>query len=245
VREAGGLVEEEDKFVEAEAALGDLDDATGEETDHFVEEAVAGPGEAPAVLIWLKGGLGQGAMVVGGLGFIATLGGEGFKAVMAKGGFQWVLKKVGIKLAREMPGEAGTKWGEHRLGANVVLVSFAFSGETGVEVGGGFLGGKGTDRGGKLGVERGNPVEWVHGEVVRGVEMCDLSDGVDAGIGSSRAVDADWFLGGLCRRFLKPILDGVPGWLRLPAFEKSAVIGDGEFDPHGQGKAELLFSNKE
>ena len=114
-----------------------------------------------------------------------------------------------------------------------------------MEVRCGFFGSKNPDTGGKLGVECGNPVEGVHGEVVGGVEVGDLGDGVDSGIGSSGAVDADGFLRGGGGSFFEQVLNGVAGGLGLPAFEGTPVIGNSEFDPHGRGKAIWCGWNKE
>ncbi len=90
-----------------------------------------------------------------------------------------------------MPGEACFEWGEDGVGIDVVVVDFRGGGEAAVEVGGDFLAGDDADGGGEFGVEGGDPVCGVHGSGFRGVEVGDLAEGVDAGIGAARALEAE------------------------------------------------------
>lgn len=106
----GRLIEKLRKFLNSPAALGDFDDAAGEEADHFVEEAVACPSEPPTVILRFKRGAGKRAVVVGGLGFVAAFGGKGFEAVSSQGGLEGVFEEVGVELPGEVPGEAGFEW---------------------------------------------------------------------------------------------------------------------------------------
>ena len=62
--------------------------------------------------------------------------------------------------------------------------------------------------------------------------MCDLSERVDAGIGTARSVESEWFLGDDGEGVFDLFLDGVAIGLDLPAAEGSAVVGDGEFESH-------------
>lgn len=231
--EAGGLVEEGGEVVEAEAAAGDLKDAAGEEADHFVEKAIAAPGEAPAVVERLELGAGEGAMVIGVVGFVAALGGEGFEVVAAEGELQGGFELHGVELPREVPGEAGAEGGEHGLGADFIPVGLAGGGKAGVEGVGDLLGGEHADAGGEFGVECGDPVEGVHGEPGGGVEVGDLGEGVDAGIGAAGAVDAHGLLGDFGGGGLEEILNGVAAGLGLPAVVRAAVVGEGELEAHG------------
>ena len=84
VGEAGGLVEEGGEVVEAEAALGCVDGGTGEEADHFVEEAIAFPGDAVAIGEGFEIGAVDGAEPIHVRQLVAAVGGEGVEVVSAE-----------------------------------------------------------------------------------------------------------------------------------------------------------------
>ena len=183
--EVPGLVEESGEIVETKAALGDFEDGTGEETDHFVEEAVAGPSQAPAVVEGFVVGLAKGSLEVGGVSLVATLGGEGLEIVGPQGELHGVPKQEGVELAGKMPSKAGLEGGEDGLGGDVVAVGLTRRRKSGVEVGRDLAGLEHTNGGRELGIERWNPVERIHGQVVRGIKVCDLSERVNAGVGTT------------------------------------------------------------
>ena len=67
-----------------------------------------------------------------------------------------------------------------------------------------------------------------------GIEVSDLPECVDAGVGSSGAVETDWFFGDFLEGFFDEFLNRDAVGLDLPTGEGSAVIGDGEFEVHYQ-----------
>ena len=140
-----------------------------------------------------------------------------------------------VELAGEMPDAGGEEGGEDGGGGEAVKVGFSGSGEAGVEVRGDFLGGEDADGGGEFGVEGGNPVVGVHGEVWWWVEVGDLAEGVDAGIGAAGAGESDFLVGfGDCGEGgFELVLDGVGVGLGLPTAVGGAVVGEGDFEAHG------------
>ena len=146
-----------------------------------------------------------------------------------------------------MPGAAGKEGGQDGGEGEVVNVGFLNRGKASVEVIGDFLAFHDADGGRELAIKGGNPVEGVHGEIVRSIEVGHLAEGVDAGIGAARAVNTDGFLGDGGDGFLNAFLNGVGIGLDLPAAEGCAVIGNGEFEVHGGsavGLADCLLFGK-
>lgn len=227
-------IDEVVEIILSEVSLGCLDGGSGEEADHFVEKAVTGEGEEVVAVDLCKVGAGDGAGVVGVGGFIAAIGGEGPEVVFAEVNGEGLGEVLGVELAGEVPGSFRQEGREDGLETEVVGVGFGLGGKAGVKVVGHFFAFENTDGGREFGVERGNPVEWVHREVVGGVEVGDLAEGVDAGVGASGAVETDRFFGDFPKGFFDEFLDGNAVGLNLPTGEGSAVIGDGEFEVHYQ-----------
>lgn len=225
----GALVEEGGEVVEADFSLGGMDGGAGEEADHFVEESVAVEGDAVAVVVGGEGGGVDGAGVVGIGRFVSTVSGKGVEVVGAGEELEGLMEGVGVEEAGEVPGEAGFEWGEDGFGVEVVGVGFGGGVEAAVEVGGDFGGVDDSDGGGEFGVECGDPVEGVHADFRRGVEVGGLAVGVDAGVGAARAVELEGLFGGFGEGGVEVVLDGVAAGLGLPAFVGAAVVGDGEF----------------
>ena len=67
----------------------------------------------------------------------------------------------------------------------------------------------------------------------RGVEMRHLRQGMHAGIRAPGCGQAHRLTGDGRKRALQVILDGIAGWLRLPAAEAAAVVFDADCDSHG------------
>ena len=64
-----------------------------------------------------------------------------------------------------------------------------------------------------------------------GVEVGDLADGVDAGVGAAAGVNAHLLgAGELPQRGFERLLHGAETGLRLPAVEVGAVVAEGEFE---------------
>lgn len=234
VGELGGLVEEVGEVIKSEAALGGGDGGAGEEADHLVEEAVAGEGELVACLSGGCGGFGNGAGVVGLFRFVAPGGGEGAEVVGAAKEGEGFFEGIRIELPGEVPGEAGEEGGKDGGGGEVVGVGFAEGGEAGVEVVGNFFAVEDADGGGELCIESRDPVDRVHGQGGRGVEVCDLAEGVDAGVSPAGAMDAEGFFGDDGEGVLDLLLNSVAIGLDLPPTEGASVVGDGEFESHGR-----------
>ena len=116
----------------------------------------------------------------------------------------------------------------------MVGVGFGLGGKAGVKVVGHFFAIENTDGGREFGVERRNPVEGVHREVFGRIEVSDLAEGVDAGVGASGTAETDRFFGDFLEGFFNEFLDGDAIGLNLPTGEGSAVISDSEFEAHYQ-----------
>lgn len=86
VREACGLIEEGDEGGEIASPLGHLNRGSGEEPHHFVEESIARESETKAIVDRLEACLRKCAVVIGGLGFIASSGAEALEVVVADEG---------------------------------------------------------------------------------------------------------------------------------------------------------------
>ncbi len=65
----------------------------------------------------------------------------------------------------------------------------------------------------------------------RHIGMRALPEGVDSGVGPSRAVDPDLFAGDILERAFDPILDGFAAGLALPSAKGGSVIRDDHFQP--------------
>ena len=74
------------------------------------------------------------------------------------------------------------------------------------------------------------------------VGMGALCQGMNAGVGPSRSVDAHRFSCGLSKRPLQMILHGVAMGLALPSGERTAVIGDDQLEPFGHQSALRRFA---
>lgn len=190
-----GVGEERFEVVEAELALGGLDGGAGEEANHFVKKAIAGEDDTEAFECGLSASAEDAAVVIGLGRFVASKGGEGAEVVAADEKGEGVVEKIRIELAWKMPGTASEKWGQDGRGGKFVTIGFFDGIEASVEIGRDFIAGHDADGGGEFGIEGGNPVVGIHGELVGGVEMGDLAEGVDAGIGAARGVEADFFFG--------------------------------------------------
>ena len=227
-------IDEVVEIILSEVSLGCLDGGSGEEADHFVEKAVAGEGEEVVAVDLRKVGPGDGADIVGVGSFITAIGGEGPEVVFAEANGECLGEVFGVELAGEVPGSFRQEGREDGLETEVVGVGFRLGGKASVKVVGHFFAFENTDGGREFGIERGNPIEWVHREVVGGVEVGDLAEGVDTGIGASGAVETDRFFSDFPEGFFDEFLNGDAIGLDLPTGEGSAVIGDGEFEVHYQ-----------
>ena len=228
----GGRVDEVVEVVLAEVALGGLDGGAGEEADHFVEKAVAGEGDEVAVIERGEVGTGDLADVVGLGGFVAPVGGKGAEVVRALEDGQGFGEIIGVELAGEVPGAMGEERRQDGGEAEAVGVGLGNGGEAGVEVIGHLFAFNDADFGRELGVEGWNPVEGVHGEAVRCVEVGDLAEGVHAGVGATASVEAKGFLGDGGEGLFDQFLNGLGIGLDLPTAKAGAVIGDSEFEMH-------------
>ena len=71
--------------------------------------------------------------------------------------------------------------------------------------------------GGSLPLRAGEVVEGVHRRVVRSVEVGDLTEGMDPGVGAASVVNADRLFNDLGKSSLESILDGAAfGWVAQP-----------------------------
>ncbi len=90
------------------------------------------------------------------------------------------------------------------------------------------------DSGWELGVKSGDPVDRVHGELIRRVKVSDLAGGMDACVGASRSMDPQGLLGNFGKGTFQAPLDGVSIGLELPAAERASVVSNGQFKAHTQ-----------
>ena len=133
------MVEVESQIVEAHPTLRAVDGGSGEDADHFIEEAIAVPSEAVAVVEGGEVGVVDGAEPIGIWGFVAAVGCEGMEIMAADEAFKGRGKHIGVERLREVESEAGFEGGEDGEGAEIVVVDFADRGETGMKIWGGFL----------------------------------------------------------------------------------------------------------
>ncbi|MEY4524791.1 MAG: hypothetical protein RIR57_161 [Bacteroidota bacterium] len=119
------------------------------------------------------------------------------------------------------------------VGAEIEMINFSDGGKAAVEIWRDFLAGHDPDGGGQLAIERRHPVERVHGNLRRRVEMGDLREGVDAGIRAARAIEPQRLFRNLGQGLRDEILHGVSTDLRLPAVIRASVVGNGEFESQG------------
>ena len=192
-----------------------------------------------------EGGIGDDSAVVGVLGFVAPIGGEGTEIMLAFHHVERFLESLGIEKTRKVPRAACRERRKNREGAEVVGVGFSGGLKAGMEIRGDFLATDDADGGGKFGVERGNPVEGVHGEMVRSVEVGDLALGMDSGISAAGTVKAEWLFGDDFEGVFDAFLDGVAIGLDLPTGVGGAVVGDGEFEAHDALPAEVVVEDFE
>ena len=228
----GRGIDEVVEIILTKIALGSLDGRSGEKADHFIKEAISGEGQEIIAVDLLKIGTSDGADVVGVLGLVAAIGGESAEVVLAEEPGKSFGEIFGIELPGEVPGAFGQKGRKNGLEAEVVGVGLGFSGKAGVEIVGDFLAFKNANCGGEFRIERRNPVEGIHGEMIGGVEMRNLAESVDAGVGAAGAVKADGFLGNFREGVFDELLNGFSIGLNLPTGERGAVVGDGEFEVH-------------
>ena len=139
---------------------------------------------------------------------------------------------VGIELARDVPSESCFERRQDGIGAKVEIIDFPDGGKAAVEVWGGFLASHDADAWRELAVDGGHPVERVHRELRRGVEVRDLCQCVDAGVGAAGSVEAQRLFGNFLQGLLDDVLDGISTHLGLPAAVGASVVGDGEFKAH-------------
>ena len=109
----------------------------------------------------------------------------------------------------------------------VIAVGFADGVEAGVEGWGGGGGGHDADFRGQVDIEGAEPCGGVHAAGIGDVEVGDLANGVDAGVGAAAAVDGDRLGEDGGGGGFEDVLDGAAAGLGLPAAEGSAVVGDG------------------
>lgn len=209
-----------------------FESGAGEKAHHFIKKSVAGKKKTKSFRAGFGVGARDGAVVIGVGRFVATKGGEGLKIMPTLEKGESFVEKRGIELARKMPYATRQKRRQNRSGGKFVAVGFFASVKAGMKIGRDFLTGHDADGGGKVAIERRNPVVWVEREVFRGVKMGDLAQRVDAGIGATRGVQADFFFGHSREGGFDSLLNGVSIGLDLPAGEKGAVVGDGEFETH-------------
>ena len=140
--------------------------------------------------------------------------------------------------ARGSSSAAGT--GRHRAVVDHVAVQLAHGVAVGVERLRHVLGRRATTTSSRqMGVDR--PQQTFGGELRVGVEVDDLADGVDAGIGSAAGVDADALLAGeLGDGLFERLLHGAVAGLRLPAVEVGAVVAEGELEVAGTSSAKSI-----
>ena len=101
---ASWSIDEVVEIILSEVSLSCLDGGSGEESDHFVEKAVAGEGEEVVAVDLCKVGAGDGADVVGVGVFIAAIGGEGPEVVFAHVNREGLGEVLRVELAGEVPG---------------------------------------------------------------------------------------------------------------------------------------------
>lgn len=203
----------------------DEHEGAGDGADHVVKEAVGLDldGDAVAVAIDVHGEDGSDAAeTVGPVGF------EGSEIVPAEQGARGFAHGADVEVRGDVPGDAAKEGVGEGAVVDEVSVALGFGVERGVEGLGDFLGAGDADVGGEGGVEG---AEEDLGRVSGGgVEMDDLGEGVDAGVGASaggdgRGVSEEGFEG-----LFEDELDGAAVALALPPAEVGAVVTDGELD---------------
>ena len=135
-----------------------------------------------------------------------------------------------------MPDEAVPERGEDVAGVNSVMVFFFDGAEAGVKTGRRHFAFEDANGGRHVAVEGALPFGGRHAVFLRRIEMSHLAERVDAGVGAAGAVE-----GIFCRPRsrgggLERVLDGVAAGLGLPAEERAAVVGDGQFQSHSDGE---------
>ena len=204
-----------------------MDGGAGDEAHHFVEEAIAHIGDAVAVRQGFEIGAVDGAVPIHIGRFIATVGGEGVEIVPAGEERQRLFQRGGIQQARKVPGEACLERWQHGIRADIVMIDFPDGREPAVEIRGHFLAGHHADGGRQLAIECRHPIERVHGNFRRGVEVRRLRQCVDSGIGAAGTLQPQRLLGHLFEGAVQEILHGVAAGLRLPSVVGPPVVGDG------------------
>ena len=131
-----------------------------------------------------------------------------------------------------MPGAAVFQRRQNVRVPDAVPIHFALRCKTRVERFGDELTAHDPNGGRQNAIQRGNPPV---GSITpsRQIDVSALRDGVDSGIGSSRAMNANAFRTNMFECRLEVVLDAVAVGLTLPSGKWPAVIGDDELEPRG------------
>lgn len=235
--ETEGILDEVAEPEDVGTAAGGVDEASGKEADHFVEETVAFEFEGEKFGTgWLMNvdaadGAGDGDEVFAAFDFapFAAVGGKSGEVVGAAKHVGSGFEKVHVERAMNVPGETGFK-GIHEVGApDTVMVNFAGGIEAGVEVGSGRFAGEDADADGEVGIERALPDLRGHG-VFRDIDMGDLGAGMHAGIGATGPVDDNAVADDGDESGFDAVLNGLTARLGLPAAPGASVVGEGKFE---------------
>ena len=234
MRLVGGWIKKSCKVIKAEVALSSLDSRPGEEPHHFVEEAVPAVANSVSLGKLFEADLGESADVVGVLRFVAPSSCKRPKVMRAAVVCEGVFKRDGVELSREMPNATGGEGWKDGRSAQRVMVGLSRGRKASVEIGRDLFAIHDSDRVGKLGVQRGEPVDRVHRKLARWVEVSDLTECVHSGVCPSRTMDPNRLLGDFSKGRFQSFLNGFPVWLDLPTGERTSVVGDSELQAHAR-----------
>lgn len=224
-------------FFGGNVAAADVEKGSDEIADHVMEESVAANFVDEKIAFFDPCRREDGADVVrrnGGLGLacgkIGVGGGEGGEVVFADDECSGALHFVEVERPIERIDVAGEPGRTDFSPVDSVLVSFCADAVSGVEVRRCVLGVEDADGGGECAIEGAEQVR--RRDERSELEGCDLSAGMDAGVGASAALRENMFVGDACDGGGDLALNGRLSRLDLPAVEISAVVGERELPIH-------------
>ena len=106
---------------------------------------------------------------------------------------------------------------QHRVRTDIIMIDLPGRRKAAVEIRRHLLAGHDADRRGQFRVERGHPVERIHRDLRRRIEMRDLPERMHAGIRAAGSLQPDRLFRHLFKRAHDEILHRVSAGLRLPA----------------------------
>lgn len=217
---------------------GDPHEGTDDHPDHLVEKAVAFKGEGDQFSLLVAVETADGADLVGRLLVVtAPVGAEGGKVMAALEAAGSLAEEEFAEAAVQMPGQSMLQRWQDLAVPEPVSVNFPGGVEAGVKFRRHLLAPHDPDGRRQHGIERAVPLRLAQPGASRRVEMRDLAEGMDAGVGPSRAMNADHAAFGRRsaderHRRLDRVLHRGPAALALPARVWPAVIRQRQLQPH-------------